>query len=67
MADNEAAGAIEELIGAFGRLPGIGAKSAERLAHHIAQVNRRRGAQACRGDPQGQGPRPQMQPLLPPY
>jgi recombination protein RecR len=27
--------ALERLIEAFGRLPGIGAKSAERLAHHI--------------------------------
>ena len=27
--------AVDRLIGAFGRLPGIGAKSAERLAHHI--------------------------------
>ncbi|HEV3122261.1 MAG TPA: recombination mediator RecR [Isosphaeraceae bacterium] len=28
-------GAIEQLIQAFGRLPGVGAKTAERLAHHI--------------------------------
>ena len=28
-------GALDRLIEAFGRLPGIGAKSAERLAHHI--------------------------------
>jgi recombination protein RecR len=28
-------GALERLIDAFGRLPGIGAKSAERLAHHV--------------------------------
>jgi recombination protein RecR len=28
-------GAVNRLIEAFGRLPGIGAKSAERLAHHI--------------------------------
>lgn len=28
-------GAVERLIEAFGRLPGIGAKTAERLAHHI--------------------------------
>lgn len=28
-------GAVERLIAEFGRLPGIGAKSAERLAHHI--------------------------------
>jgi recombination protein RecR len=27
--------ALDRLIAAFGRLPGIGAKSAERLAHHI--------------------------------
>jgi recombination protein RecR len=28
-------GVLERLVAAFGRLPGIGAKSAERLAHHI--------------------------------
>ena len=28
-------GAVDRLIGAFGRLPGVGAKTAERLAHHI--------------------------------
>ncbi len=28
-------GAVDRLIGAFGRLPGVGAKSAERLAHHL--------------------------------
>jgi recombination protein RecR len=27
--------AVDRLIAAFGRLPGIGAKSAERLAHHL--------------------------------
>jgi recombination protein RecR len=27
--------AVDRLIGALGRLPGIGAKSAERLAHHL--------------------------------
>src|SRR6187402_680179 len=27
--------AVDRLIDAFGRLPGVGAKSAERLAHHI--------------------------------
>jgi recombination protein RecR len=29
------AGAVDRLIEALGRLPGIGAKSAERLAHHL--------------------------------
>jgi recombination protein RecR len=28
-------GAVDQLIEAFGRLPGVGAKTAERLAHHI--------------------------------
>ncbi|HEX8200693.1 MAG TPA: recombination mediator RecR [Isosphaeraceae bacterium] len=28
-------GTVDRLIGAFGRLPGVGAKTAERLAHHI--------------------------------
>src|ERR1043165_2046773 len=27
--------AVERLVAAFGRLPGVGAKTAERLAHHI--------------------------------
>src|SRR3954471_24588083 len=30
-----ASGAIDRLIAALGRLPGVGAKTAERLAHHI--------------------------------
>src|SRR5436190_20612779 len=28
-------GAVDRLIGALGRLPGVGAKTAERLAHHL--------------------------------
>src|SRR5947209_3208408 len=28
-------GAVDRLIDAFGRLPGVGAKTAERLAHHL--------------------------------
>jgi recombination protein RecR len=31
----ETSGAIDRLIGALGRLPGVGAKTAERLAHHL--------------------------------
>ena len=31
-------GAVDRLIQAFGRLPGIGLKTAERLAHHILKV-----------------------------
>src|SRR3954470_16293857 len=31
-------GAVDKLIAAFGRLPGVGAKTAERLAHHILKV-----------------------------
>lgn len=30
-------GAVDRLVTAFGKLPGIGAKSAERLAHHIVK------------------------------
>src|SRR3954451_8380870 len=30
-------GALDRLTEAFGRLPGVGAKTAERLAHHILQ------------------------------
>ena len=29
------AAAVDRLIAALGRMPGIGAKSAERLAHHL--------------------------------
>jgi len=32
-------GALDRLTEAFGRLPGIGAKSAERLAHHILKCS----------------------------
>jgi recombination protein RecR len=32
-------GTVNRLIEAFGRLPGIGAKSAERLAHHILKCS----------------------------
>jgi recombination protein RecR len=33
------AAAVDRLITALGRLPGIGAKSAERLAHHLLRAN----------------------------
>lgn len=32
-------GAVEELIGQLGRLPGVGRKSAERLAYHLLRVS----------------------------
>ena len=35
MAGSGYAAAVDRLITALGRLPGIGAKSAERLAHHL--------------------------------
>jgi recombination protein RecR len=35
----EASGAIDRLIGALGRLPGVGAKTAERLAHHLLKCS----------------------------
>jgi recombination protein RecR len=31
--------AVEQLIEAFGRLPGVGAKTAERLTHHILKCS----------------------------
>ena len=34
----ETAGAVDRLIDAFGRLPGLGAKSAERLAYHLLKA-----------------------------
>ncbi len=36
------AAAVDRLIAALGRLPGIGAKSAERLAHHLLKCPARR-------------------------
>jgi recombination protein RecR len=33
-------GAVDRLIESFGRLPGVGAKTAERLAHHILKSSR---------------------------
>jgi len=35
MAGASYSGAVDRLIEAFGRLPGVGAKTAERLAHHL--------------------------------
>jgi recombination protein RecR len=35
MAERGISGAVDRLVAALGRLPGIGAKSAERLAHHL--------------------------------
>jgi len=32
-------GAVDRLIDAFGRLPGVGAKTAERLAHHLLKCS----------------------------
>jgi recombination protein RecR len=34
-----ASGAIDRLIGALGRLPGVGARTAERLAHHLLKCS----------------------------
>lgn len=34
----ETAGAVDRLIDAFGRLPGLGTKSAERLAYHLLKA-----------------------------
>jgi recombination protein RecR len=38
MAGAGSAGAVDRLIDAFGRLPGLGAKSAERLAYHLLKA-----------------------------
>jgi recombination protein RecR len=38
MAGAGTAGAVDRLIDAFGRLPGLGAKSAERLAYHLLKA-----------------------------
>lgn len=37
---NENSGSVNELIDQFGRLPGIGRKSAERLTYHILRVSK---------------------------
>jgi recombination protein RecR len=39
MSGSGTSGAIDRLIGALGRLPGIGAKTAERLAHHLLKCS----------------------------
>lgn len=39
MAGSGYAAAVDRLIAALGRLPGIGAKSAERLAHHLLRAS----------------------------
>ncbi len=38
MAATATAGALDRLIDAFGKLPGLGAKSAERLAYHLLKA-----------------------------
>jgi recombination protein RecR len=38
MSEGPMTNVLERLVAAFGRLPGIGAKSAERLAHHILKA-----------------------------
>jgi len=38
MSSSGSAGAVDRLIDAFGRLPGLGAKSAERLAYHLLKA-----------------------------
>ena len=37
MPNDTMSGAVDRLVAALGRLPGIGAKSAERLAHHLVK------------------------------
>jgi recombination protein RecR len=36
---DSAHGTVDRLVHAFGKLPGIGAKSAERLAHHVLKIS----------------------------
>ena len=48
----EGAGAIDRLVKEFGRLPGIGPKTAERLTHYLLSADKREAlalAEALRG------------------
>ena len=49
---------VENLVAQLTRLPGIGARTAQRLAFHILQKPRGRGARARRGAHRGEGARP---------
>ena len=54
---------INELINQLGRLPGIGRKTAQRLAFHILSISRRSHG-LCRGNSEGQGTCPALCCLL---
>ena len=46
---------IQRLIAELAKLPGIGQRTAQRLAFHILRAERRRRVRARRRDPRGQG------------
>ncbi len=48
---SEQAGAVSELVQQLGRLPGIGRKSAERLAFHLLRVSEQEALALGRIDP----------------
>ena len=55
---------VTKLIDEFAKLPGIGKKSAERLAYHVLRVHEIGGPGAGRRDSQRQGKRPLLPELL---
>ena len=53
-------GAIQDLIDELGRLPGIGPKSAQRIAFHIIQSER----QHARAEPRAECPLEELSSLM---
>ena len=49
---------IDNLVAQLTRLPGIGSRTAQRLAFHLLQVSKQEATRARRGDPRGEGARP---------
>ena len=49
---------ITALIAALAKLPGVGPRSAERMALHLVQADPRRGEATGRDDPAGPGKNP---------
>ena len=56
--------AVDRLTAALGRLPGIGAKSAERLAHHLLKCSPEEAIELAEAIRVGQGANPALPSLL---
>ena len=55
---------VTKLVDEFAKLPGIGKKSAERLAYHVLRVHQVRGPGPGRRDSQRERKRPLLPQLL---